>query len=394
MKFDANRKGSFMNPRRFHASTLAVAALASLSFLAVEIAAQNPTGTPAATSQASSTTDNLPAWAYPPTPPGRGGGGRGRGQGPGGAAATGTPSGVAGAAQGSAPAVAPAAAAATTADAAPLMHVPGSTVAYTQAQVRNMHDVPDWFPNGHPPMPDIISHGDKQLGGGGCGYCHLPTGYGRTENQSIAGLPVQYTIDQVADFKSGARKTSGSRLSPVATMVKESQTVTDDEVKIAAEYFASIKLTRWIRVVETDTVPKTRVAGAIWVLADGGGTEPIGERIVELAEDQDRFELRDASAGFVAYVPTGSIAKGKEIVTTGAGGKTISCTICHGPDLKGVGNIPSIAGRSPSEMARQIVDIQNGNRNGVQAALMKPVVAKLTNEDIVNITAYLVSLAP
>jgi cytochrome c553 len=384
-----------MNLPRLYTTTLAAAALAAMGVFAVNVAAQNPTGTPPDANSASATADNLPAWAYPPTPAGRGaGGGRGRGQAQGGGTSAGTPSGVPGAAPGGAPTGSPAAAPAPAAVPAPVMHIPGSDAAYTQAQVRNMHDVPDWFPGGHPPMPDIISHGDKVLGGGGCGYCHLPNGYGRTENQSIAGLPAQYIIDQVADFKSGVRKTSGPRLSPVATMVRESQTVSDDQVKIAAEYFASIKPTRWIRVVETDTVPKTKVAGPIWVVADGGGTEPIGERIVELAEDQDRFELRDASSGFVAYVPTGSIAKGKEIVTSGAGGKTTPCTICHGADLKGIGNIPSIAGRSPSEMARQIVDIQNSNRNGAQAALMKPVVAKLTNEDIVNITAYLVSLAP
>ena len=177
-------------------------------------------------------------------------------------------------------------------------------------------------------------------------------------------------------------------------MVKEAQNATEEEVKVAAAYFASIKPKPWIRVEESDTVPKTKVSGAIYQLEDGGDTEPIGERIVELAEDQDRFELRDASSGFVAYVPTGSIKKGKELVTTGGGGETIPCTICHGSDLKGIGNVPSIVGRSPSQMARQIVDIQNGNRNGPWASLMKEPVRKLTNNDIVAITAYLASQAP
>ena len=132
--------------------------------------------------------------------------------------------------------------------------------------------------------------------------------------------------------------------------------------RIAAAYFASIRPTPWIRVVKTDTVPKTELAGAIYERADGGGTESIGQRIVELAEDQGRFELRDASSAFIAYVPTGSISKGKDPVTTGGAGETTPCTICHGKDLKGIGNLPTIAGRSPSQMARQIVDIQNGNR--------------------------------
>jgi cytochrome c553 len=395
-----------MNLRRPYCIAAAFAALLATSIFAGPVAAQNPAVATQDSNQTAAATDNLPTWAYPPAPAGRGGRG-GRGPGAGGAAgatAGGAPGATPGpAAAASNPAGAPTGAPAAGAGRGPgggpaddgtVKHVPGSSAGYTSTQVRNMYDIPDWFPDAHPPMPDMVSHGDKERSAGGCGYCHLPNGYGRTENQGIAGLPAQYIIDQVADFKSGARKTSGSRVSPVNTMVREAQNATDDEVKIAAAYFASIKPKPWIRVVETDTVPKTKVAASVYQLADGGGSEPIGERVIELAEDQDRFELRDASSGFVAYVPTGSIQKGKQLVTTGGNGKTIQCTICHGADLKGLGNIPPIAGRSPSQLARQIVDIQNGNRNGANAALMKPVVAKLTNDDIVNITAYLVSLTP
>jgi cytochrome c553 len=389
--------------RRLYSIGSVAAALTALSIFAVTTAAQNPSGVVQNSAQATTIADDLPAWAYPPSPAGRGGrGGRGPAGG-GGATVGGAPTGspataVAGNPSGTS-AAAPGAGGGRGPGGPPpddgvVKHVPGSSAGYTSTQVRNMYDIPDWFPDGHPPMPDMVSHGDKERSAGGCGYCHLPNGYGRTENQTVAGLPAQYIIDQVADFKSGARKTSGSRVAPVNTMLREAQNATDDEVKIAAEYFASIKMKSWIRVVETDTVPKTKVAASVYQLADGGGTEPIGERIVELAEDQDRFELRDASSGFVAYVPIGSIKKGKELVTTGGGGETTPCTICHGADLKGIGNIPPIAGRSPSQLARQIIDIQNGNRNGTQAALMKPVVSKLTSNDIVAITAYVASIAP
>jgi len=72
------------------------------------------------------------------------------------------------------------------------------------------------------------------------------------------------------------------------------------------------------------------------------------------------------------------------------------CGFCHGPDLKGVEtmNSPSIAGRSPSQLARQLIDFQDGARKGPGAVLMTAPVAKLTNADIVNITAYLASLEP
>jgi cytochrome c553 len=90
----------------------------------------------------------------------------------------------------------------------------------------------------------------------------------------------------------------------------------------------------------------------------------------------------------------GSIKKGEALVTTGGAGKTIKCSICHGADLKGIGNVPSISGRSPSYITRQLYDIQQGNRNGPWTQLMKEAVAKLTVDDMVSITAYLASRTP
>jgi cytochrome c553 len=103
---------------------------------------------------------------------------------------------------------------------------------------------------------------------------------------------------------------------------------------------------------------------------------------------------RDPSSGFVAYVPSGSIAKGKELATTGGGGKTIACTICHGANLQGLGDVPGIAGRHPNYIVRQMWNIQNGDRTGNSAALMKAVVAKLSNDDMLAIAAYTASLTP
>jgi cytochrome c553 len=130
------------------------------------------------------------------------------------------------------------------------------------------------------------------------------------------------------------------------------------------------------------------------VVIDGGATEPIGDRIIEVSENLEKTELRDPTSGFIAYVPKGTLEKGKELVTSGGSGKTMACTMCHGQDLKGMGNIPSIAGRSPSQMTRQIIDFQTGARNGPMAPMMKGVVSKLTLEDTVAITAYLASQAP
>jgi len=270
--------------------------------------------------------------------------------------------------------------------------VPGSTVSLTPQQVRDTTNIPDWHPDGHPALPAIVQHG--RTGVVACGYCHLPNGQGRPENSSVAGLPAEYIIQQMADFKAGLRKSSEPRLGPQNLMVNIGKAATDDEVKAAAEYFSKLKLKSWIRVVETNEVPKTRIAGGMFSALEDGSKEPIGNRVIEVPEDLERTELRDDASGFIAYAPVGSIKKGEALVLTGGAGRTTACGICHGTDLKGLGPVPSIAGRSPSQMARQLWDMQHGARNGPWTQLMKPVVAKLTEEDLVSITAYLASLKP
>jgi cytochrome c553 len=272
--------------------------------------------------------------------------------------------------------------------------VPNSTQGFTATYIADLFTVPDWFPDSHPALPDIVSHGNRQAGVQACGYCHLPNGQGRPENESVAGLPAGYILQELSDFKNDLRKSSEPRMGSVALMVRIAKGVNDDDAKAAAGYFSSIKLKPWIRVVETDTVPVTRPNGGMLNVVENGGKEPIGERVIEVPEDLELTELRDSMSGFVAYVPKGSLARGKDLVMTGGNGKTIRCTICHGPDLKGLGNVPSIAGRSPSQMTRQIIDIQTGSRNGPYAQLMKEPVRQLSNDDIVAIVSYLASLQP
>ena len=130
-------------------------------------------------------------------------------------------------------------------------------------------------------------------------------------------------------------------------------------------------------------------------LSDGIDFGLNGQRIIEVPENTEQTEaLRNPRSGFIAYVPMGSIKKGESLVTTGGNGKTVQCSLCHGADLKGLGPVPGIAGRSPSYMVRQMYDMQAGARHGVWTELMKPVVAKLTDEDFVAIAAYVSSRMP
>ena len=273
-------------------------------------------------------------------------------------------------------------------------HVPDSAASFTFEQTQDYFHVADWHPGGHPAMPPIVSTGHKP-DVIACAFCHLPNGQGKPENSSLAGLPTTYIVQQMADFKSGARKSSEPAHIPVATMIaKVALGATPDDTQSAANYFASIKPKPWIRVVETGTVPKTHASHFILVPIPGSGTEPIGQRIIETAENVELTELRDDASPFLAYVPLGSLAKGKSLVATGENGHTLPCNICHGNDLRGQANVPSIAGRSPSYIARQLLDMQSGARHGESAVQMQPVVAKLTLDDVIAISAYLASLAP
>ena len=60
--------------------------------------------------------------------------------------------------------------------------------------------------------------------------------------------------------------------------------------------------------------------------------------------------------------------------------------------FKGLGNVPSIAGRSPSYIVRQLYDIQIGARAGAATQAMKATFEKLTVDDMVSIAAYTASL--
>jgi cytochrome c553 len=272
-----------------------------------------------------------------------------------------------------------------------LRSLAGSKFQFTRAQVSNGYDPADWFPEDHPPMPDIVQHGKQASGSRACAFCHMPNGKGRPENAPVAGLPKDYIVRQLKEFKSGVRDTAEPR--KPKDMMGLTQDLTDEEMDQAAAYFSSMRWTPWIRVVEADVIPKTRVAGQMFHLLEDGTTEPIGIRIVEAPENEADEQLRAPRTGFVAYVPVGAIKKGEVLVTTG-GGKTVPCVTCHGQDLLGLATIPGIANRSPSYLGRQLYDFQTGARNGELAPLMKPVVEHLTVEDMVNILAYVSSRKP
>jgi len=271
-----------------------------------------------------------------------------------------------------------------------MRQMPGSTKQYTQAQIDDPFNPPDWYPDEHPPMPEIVARGGPKPDGRACAQCHLTSGDGHPESSSLAGLPAAYIIWQMQAFKDGDRKGIRSGL-----MIAMAKVLSDAEVKAAAVYFAALKpAAGYNKVVETETVAKSYVgAGGMRFAMPNGGSEPIGQRIIVLPQDEARADARDPKSGFIDYVPVGSIVKGAALMAGGEG-KTVDCTICHGPTLRGLGEVPGIAGRPATYTFRQLNDMKTGNRKGPWVELMKQVVEKLTDEDMISLAAFLGSLDP
>jgi cytochrome c553 len=272
-----------------------------------------------------------------------------------------------------------------------LLTIPDSTEKFTAARIGDRYEPPDWFPAEHGPMPDIVAKGRKPAVTG-CAYCHTPTGQGRPENSALAGLTENYIREQLKDFRSGARKPSGPEaFKPDSAMTRLAATLTDAEIDEAAKYFAAQKLARRVWIIESLRIP--RAEPNHWVYEEVPGTEDLNDRLLEVAPDIERHERRDPRMQYNAYVPPGSIGRGKRLVSTGDG-KTTACATCHGVTLKGLNDVPPIAGRSPTTLLRQLLAFKTGGRVNENAKLMAPVVEKLEVNDMVDIVAYLGTLYP
>ncbi|MGH8232339.1 MAG: c-type cytochrome, partial [Steroidobacteraceae bacterium] len=243
----------------------------------------------------------------------------------------------------------------------------------------------DWFPDRHAPMPPPVAHGSGAALA--CAACHLTSGMGHPESSHLAGLPAAYLEQQLADFKSGARK-DPARMNAIGAALSA------QDARLASEWFAALKPRRWIKVVEVIRLPANYGSnpGRMRLPLPGGGTEALGRRIVELPQAAERAVRRDPYSGFIAYVPIGSVARGRALAH--GGDKTPPCATCHGPGLKGINGVPGIAGVSALYTARQLYGFQSDTRDGASAAPMKPIAAQLTDDDFIDLSAYLASLPP
>jgi cytochrome c553 len=275
-------------------------------------------------------------------------------------------------------------------DAVEKLHVSGSKLSFTRAEIDAEFSSPDWFPEEHDKMPEIVSRGNPNTKVRACASCHLPQGFGHPENSRLAGLSASYLERKMYEF----RTLDINRYSGTKNMANLSKSLTDQEIKDSALYFSKLPVAHWTRVIETESVPKTFYEGTRRFVDPKAGNEPIGQRIIEVPEDTERVKLRDPHSGFITYVPVGSIKKGKALAESGDHGRFKTCTSCHGEGLKGNGTTPNIAGRFAGSIARQIYFYQTSAGTDPTSESMKNAVQGLTADDVINISAYVASLDP
>ncbi len=265
---------------------------------------------------------------------------------------------------------------------------------FTEADLARASVTSDWFPGEHTRMPRVVAaaRSDKKIG---CGYCHLPDGSGRPENAKVAGLSAAYIVAQVRNIHTQERHPAKPGWLPSVLMQQAIADLSDQDIAAAAEYFSRQKTRTYVRVVERDYVPPHGFACGIFIPAAGRPTR-LHEAILEMPIDAQRFERRDPHTTYIAYVPKGSIDRGRQLASTGNDGRTQPCAGCHGADLRSGPELegPPLAGRFASYLFRQLYGFQSGARAGDAAEPMKSVVAKLTQADMIDLAAYAASLSP
>jgi cytochrome c553 len=285
------------------------------------------------------------------------------------------------------------AAVATPVDNVAQLHVPGSSVHFTAAEIANTGAAPDWFPREHSPLPAELaaSHSGKFA----CAYCHLPDGSGRPENAKLAGLSRSYIFAQVRALHLGDRQPGKPGWPPTTLMQASVTDLADTQVLAAAEYFSQQKNVTFLRVLEREFAPAHKVACGIYV-PDAGRSVPLKHRIVEMPIETRRFEARDPHTEYIAYVPKGSIERGRKLASAGGNGRTQPCAACHGADLRSGPDLegPALAGRFATYLFRQLFGFQSGARAGDIARPMQAVVAHLTQADMIDLAAYAASMKP
>lgn len=270
-----------------------------------------------------------------------------------------------------------------------LISLPDSDIRYSAEQINDSFNVPDWYPNDHPLMPKVVSHGVVPAVFA-CASCHLTSGSGHPESSALAGLPAAYIVRQMKAYQKFQRP------SIAGVMINIARPMTDEDIWAAAEYFAALPPRKVQEVVEVEEVPVTYVNSRFMrlVVAEKATDEElIGERIITVPKDEVRVKARDPYATFITYIPDGMLELGKRIVTQG-NKDSAACTSCHGADLQGTTVAPLIAGQHASYLVAQLRAYKEGTRRGEAdpGSIMANNLKYFEDREILATAAYIASL--
>jgi cytochrome c553 len=265
--------------------------------------------------------------------------------------------------------------------------LPGSTLHPTDDQLGDLASAVDWYPGDHPHAPDPVLHGRAEAGA--CGFCHLVNGGGRPENASIAGLDADYIRRAVHGYTSGTRDSADPEFLAFRLMRATARAVDDAQIDAAAAYFSALPRHTFGKVVETALIPSPVGDAMVWRPDPSGKRARLGLRLIEMPDDFGRFKARDPHLDYTAYVPLGSIARGAQLARGLVPQGPPACAACHGADYDGTAIAPPLAGRSPTYIARQLVNYRSGARHGAEAQPMLAVAAPLGDRDIIALAAFM-----
>ena len=98
----------------------------------------------------------------------------------------------------------------------------------------------------------------------------------------------------------------------------------------------------------------------------------------------DALEAFDGAWSLIGPESTGAadFASGEAIYAD-------ACAQCHGRTARGMASFPSLAGKEASYLAVKLKQYRAGATIGPNSALMKPVAAELTDEDIADLSAFI-----
>ncbi|MCW8906589.1 MAG: c-type cytochrome [Sedimenticola sp.] len=180
----------------------------------------------------------------------------------------------------------------------------------------------------------------------GCTACHGPEG--KTPIMStypkVASLPEQYILNQLKDIKSGAREHGQT-----AVMKGIMAAVSEEDMKVLAAWLSGI--------------PRGAAAPAPAAAAPAAA----------------------APAAEAQAAPAAAADPGKALYTQKG------CAACHGPEGRTpiMSTYPKVTGMPEQYIANQMKDIKSGARSNGQSAVMKGIMAAVSEEDIKTIAGWL-----